>query len=502
MPRLALHWQILAGMLLGAAVGLTLNFTASDRSTVVPTEDLPPGVTGLKLDDGSNVIRIEIQDFDGVSRRLVVDGTRKEPDSVATLKKLQEVDGQAYKLFQEFGRSWARWVGDAAQRVGGLFLRMLQMVAVPLIVTSLVTGVMGLGHADRLGNMFARTLLYYVATSMLAIMTGLAMVNLIRPGLGGEVNEQAKEATEVSGDIGEILFQQVETMIPSNPIGALAEGNFLSIIAFSLLFAIFALIVGGKTAEFVREFFGAAFEVMMAMTMAIIRLAPLGVMFLMLYVTATQGTEVFKSLAKYMLTVVCALGFHSLVTLPLILKFVARRDPMEFARAMSPALLTAFSSASSNGTLPLTLASVEERAGISNRVSSFVLPLGATINMDGTALYEAVAVLFIAQLYHGHNLELSQQLIVAFTALLASIGAAGIPHAGLVMMVIILQAVKLPVEMQGIIIAVDRVLDMCRTSVNVWSDSCGCAVIARLEASGKRSHTTNAAADLPMDFTP
>ena len=165
----------------------------------------------------------------------------------------------------------------------------------------------------------------------------------------------------------------------------------------------------------------------------------------------------------------------------MIFRFIAGRSPYQFAKAMSQALMTAFSSASSNGTLPLTLASVEQRAGVSNRVSSFVLPLGATINMDGTALYEAVAVLFIAQLYHGTVMPLSQQLIVAFTALLASIGAAGIPHAGLVMMVIILQAVGLPVEMQGIIIAVDRVLDMCRTSVNVWSDACGCAVIERFE---------------------
>lgn len=168
---------------------------------------------------------------------------------------------------------------------------------------------------------------------------------------------------------------------------------------------------------------------------------------------------------------------------------------------MSPALLTAFSSASSNGTLPLTLACVEERAGISNRVSSFVLPLGATVNMDGTALYEAVAVLFIAQVHFGANLPLQSQIIVAITALLASIGAAGIPHAGLVMMVIILQAVGLPVEMQGIIIAVDRVLDMCRTSVNVWSDSCGCAVVSHFEAryDGK---ITAAEIDQPMELQP
>ena len=244
--------------------------------------------------------------------------------------------------------------------------------------------------------------------------------------------------------------------------------------------------VGGRTAERLRDLFNDGFQVMMKMTMAIIQLAPIGVLFLMLYATATQGPEVFRSLAWYMVAVLCALATHALIVLPLILKFVAKRNPLEYAQAMSPALLTAFSSASSNGTLPLTLACVEERAKISNRVSSFVLPLGATVNMDGTALYEAVAVLFIAQLHFGTNLPLTTQIIVAVTALLASIGAAGIPHAGLVMMVIILQAVGLPLEMQGIIIAVDRVLDMCRTAVNVWSDSCGCAVVARLEAPGAK----------------
>ena len=202
---------------------------------------------------------------------------------------------------------------------------------------------------------------------------------------------------------------------------------------------------------------------------------------MMLYATATQGPGVFKSLAWYMVTVLLGLAIHACVTLPLILLWVAKRPPVPFARAMMPALLTAFSSASSNGTLPLTLACAERRAGIDNRVGSFVLPLGATVNMDGTALYEAVAVLFIAQVHFGTTLPLTSQVIVVVMALLASIGAAGIPHAGLVMMVIILQAVNLPIEMQGIILAVDRVLDMCRTTVNVWSDACGCAVVARLE---------------------
>jgi Na+/H+-dicarboxylate symporter len=485
MGKIALHWQILAGMIVGASIGLTLNFTVSEATSQVPADNLPAGISQVTIHDTANLITIDITSEDGSTQRIVVDGTQRTPDSVTSLSELKAKHSREYGWFQHHGRSWSRWVGDLSQRLGGLFLRMLRMVAVPLIVTSLVTGVMGLGHAERLGRMFGRTLAYYAATSLLAIVTGLTMVNLIRPGLGGNnVPKQPLAGEQESVDLGQVLFEQLETMIPSNPIGALAEGNFLSIICFSLAFAIFALIAGGKTAELIRNFSSAAFEVMMTMTMAIIKLAPLGVFFLMMYVTATQGIEVFKSLGWYMVTVTCALSFHALITLPLIIWLVARRNPLQFAQAMSPALLTAFSSASSNGTLPLTLASVEDRAGVSNRVSSFVLPLGATINMDGTALYEAVAVLFIAQLYHGENLELSQQIVVAFTALLASVGAAGIPHAGLVMMVIILQAVKLPVEMQAIIIGVDRVLDMCRTSVNVWSDSVGCAVIARLETKG------------------
>ncbi len=337
--------------------------------------------------------------------------------------------------------------------------------------------------------MFGRTLLYYMATSMLAICTGLLMVNLIQPGVSDEPEaaaeanaEQVSRPREAKG-LPTVLFEQIENMIPPNPIQAAANGKFLSIIAFSILFAVCTILVGGKTTQVVSQWFDAGFEVMMKMTMFVIHLAPLGVLLLMLAATATQGMAIFGSLGLYMITVACALAFHALVVLPLIVKFVARRSPLEFARAMSPALLTAFSSASSNGTLPLTLTSVEQRAGISNRVGSFVLPLGATVNMDGTALYEVVAVLFIAQ-YSGIEIGLAEQVIVALTALLASIGAAGIPHAGLVMMVIILQAVGLPTESQGLIIAVDRVLDMCRTSVNVWSDSCGCAVINRFEAEG------------------
>lgn len=481
MLRLALHWQILIGMIAGAVLGIALNVTVGTASITL-SEGLPSGLEQVEIDDSTSRTEIRTREDDGTLATYLIDPTSADPDAFRSLTSFRQAQPELAKLYVAHGRSPAQRFGDWFRRIGNLFLRMLQMVAVPLIVTSLITGIMGLGGSGRVGQMFSRTLLYYFSTSMLAILTGLLAVNVFRPGLrNGVVAPPAPPQVTEAGSLGEILFNQLEAMIPSNPAAALVEPNFLSIIAFTLAFAIFAMRVGGTTAERVRSAAETGFAVMMALTTAIIRLAPIGVFFLMLYVTSTQGASVFATLGWYMVAVISALAVHALITLPLIVWLVAKRSPWQFARAMSPALLTAFSSASSNGTLPLTLASAEERAGISNRTSSFVLPLGATINMDGTALYEAVAVLFIAQLHFGQNLELSQQLIVAFTALLASVGAAGIPHAGLVMMVIILQAVNLPVEMQGIILAVDRVLDMSRTTVNVWSDSCGCAVVDALE---------------------
>ncbi len=518
MPRIALHWQILIAMLLGAALGVALNAMAGTQRAGQTTEHAQGTIQLLGMSQGVEVSAGEIWSLDAPERILIqlesdaaqtqrfVVGERQlvkrrlaemgEPwpevegevsrTVVDTLDQLKSQHPAPYALFQMHGRSLARKVGDWAKTLGDLFLRMLKMVSIPLIITSLLSGVTGLGQAERLGKMFGRTLLYYLATSMLAIFTGLLMVNLIRPG------ETGADPVVVAGDggahqaakgLGVVLFEQLENLIPTNPFEAVATGNFLSIIAFTLAFGVCTILVGGTTAERISDLVDAAFQVMMKLTMLIIRLAPIGVFFLMLSATASQGEGVFGTLGWYMLAVASALAVHAVVVLPAILHFIARRNPLEYAQAMSPALLTAFSSASSNGTLPLTLTCVNERAKVSNRVGSFVLPLGATINMDGTALYEVVAVLFIAQ-FSGIDLPLSQQVVVAFTALLASIGAAGIPHAGLVMMVIILQAVGLPTESQGLIIAVDRVLDMARTAVNVWSDSCGCAVVSRFEAGG------------------
>ena len=486
MLKLALHWQILIGMLAGAAIGVGLNICAG-RSRVVIEDGLPAGVAAVEIDDSADQTTIRRRAADGAQEVFVIGPAAEAADANAGAEvfggwpEFRRQEPALADLYETRGQSPARAWGERFRRLGGLFLRLLKMVAVPLIITSLASGVLGLGGTGSIGRMFSRTLGYYFATSLLAIVTGLVVVNIVRPGLrGGGLPVAAAEAAGAQAaaqGLGDVLFAQVEAMIPENPFAAVVEPNFLSIIAFTIAFSIFAMLVGGEVAAAVRRAAETGFAVMMAMTTAIIRLAPLGVFFLVAYVTATQGLDVFRSLAWYMLAVAIALAFHAAVTLPAIVWLVSRRSPAAFAQAMSPALLTAFSSASSNGTLPLTLSCVEHLAGIRNRTASFVLPLGATINMDGTALYEAVAVLFIAQLHFGENLPLVQQVVVCVTALLASVGAAGIPHAGLVMMAIILQAVGLPAESQGIILAVDRVLDMMRTAVNVWSDSCGCAVV-------------------------
>lgn len=374
--------------------------------------------------------------------------------------------------------------------VGDVFLRLLSMIVAPLIVTSLISGVTCTGNAKGLGRLGGRTMLYYLATSMIAIITGMLVFNMISPGEGANLSilEQGAEALSTAPHmteqtLGQTMWNQLFVLIPGNPFHALVDpGNrsILGVIFFSIMFGVFINASGTQTREFLTKFFDGAYEVMMKMTMFIIRFAPIGVLGFMLYASAGKGIDVFRALGWYVLTVALALSIHAFITLPLILVFVAKRSPWAYFQAMSPALLTAFSTASSNGSLPLTLTCVEKRAGISNRISSFVLPLGATINMDGTALYEAVAVLFIAQVT-GHDLAFGQQVVVAITALLASIGAAGIPHAGTVMMVVVLSAVGLPISAVGLILAVDRILDMYRTSTNVWSDSTACAVMDRFE---------------------
>ncbi|HEM48830.1 MAG TPA: dicarboxylate/amino acid:cation symporter [Caldithrix sp.] len=362
--------------------------------------------------------------------------------------------------------------------IGDIFLRALQMIIVPLIISSIISGITGIGSAENFGRLSAKTFAYYILTSLIAIITGLFIVNLIQPGTGAELTLQAAPEG-IHGDLSRLKDTFIN-IIPTNPLAAMVKGEILPTIFFSLLFGFFITKAPDPYKEKLTNLFQGFFEVMMKLTHFIILFAPIGIFAIIAKIVVQTGMEIFIPLASYVGTIVLALAAHAIITLPIILYFVAGISPMAHFKAMTAALFTAFSTSSSSATLPLTISSVEENSGASNKVSSFVLPLGATINMDGTALYECVAAMFIAQVY-GIDLSFGQQFIIVFTALLASIGAAGIPMAGFVMMAIILNAVGLPLEGLGLILPVDRPLDMLRTSVNVWSDSCGTVIIARSE---------------------
>ena len=370
------------------------------------------------------------------------------------------------------------FVIDDISILGTIFLRALRMVIVPLIVSSIISGVTSIGNAENFGRLSLKTFSYYLITSLLAILTGLLLVNLIQPGVGAQLGfEQLPENLQSNVDK---LSGTLLGIIPTNPIQAMAEGKILPTIFFSLLFGFFITKTPQPYQKQLTDFFQGIFEVMMRLTRFIIYFTPIGVFALISQKIAQVGFDVFIPLAGYMITVISALAIHALITLPALLYFIGHVSPVKHFKAMSAALLTAFSTSSSSATLPLTIDSIENNAGVSNKISSFTLPLGATINMDGTALYECVAAMFIAQVY-GIDLSFTDQFIVVLTALLASIGAAGIPMAGFVMMAIILSAVGLPLEGLGLILAVDRFLDMIRTAINVWSDSSGAVIIAHSE---------------------
>jgi len=377
---------------------------------------------------------------------------------------------------------------------GALFMNALKMIIIPLIFSSIIVGVAGIGGGDGLARMGGRTLLYYATTSLFAILLGLLFVNTLTPGLINGIPVQeilgldveqgkiaaAKVAERGVGDIAGVFLN----MVPSNVVAAAANGQLLGLIFFAILFGYFITKIQEAYAEAQYNFWQGVLEVMMKITDIVMKFAPLGVFALVAKVIAGMNGNEILSLAStlgwFSLTVVLALATHVFVVLPLMLKFIARVNPGRHFRAMSPAMLTAFSTASSSATLPLTMECVEKNAGVSNKTASFVLPLGATVNMDGTALYECVAAMFIAQAY-GLELSFTVQFTVVLVALLTSIGVAGIPAASLVAITIILGVIGLPVEALGLILAVDRILDMFRTSVNVFSDSCGAVIIGRLE---------------------
>jgi proton glutamate symport protein len=389
---------------------------------------------------------------------------------------------------------------ETSRFVGDLFMRALKMIIVPLIVTSVIAGIAGLGAIKGFGRLGVKTLGFYGVSSFLAILLGLVLVNTIRPGLDGgepnlvirqafaqgaaEASERAKHTVAVAGEREARDFLGVfRAMLPENVIHAATDnGQLLGVIVFSILFALAVTRLPAREAMGIHGFFQSANDAMIVLTKWVMAVAPIGVYALILPVVYETGAELFVNLGKYFVTVLLALGLHLFVVLPLVLRLVGRVNPWAHFRAMRPALLLAFSTATSSGTLPVTMRCVQEGSGVSKRVSSFTLPLGATVNMDGTALYECVAVIFVAQVM-GIQLGFGAQFFIVVAALLTSIGVAGIPSASLVAILLILKNSGIPGAETAVIalLSVDRLLDMSRTAVNVFSDSCAAVVIAKSE---------------------
>lgn len=381
--------------------------------------------------------------------------------------------------------------------VGTLFLNALKMIIVPLVMSSIITGISGIGDSENLGRLGGKTILFYATSSLLAILVGLALVNITTPGIidGQAAGDQLNLTTDASelavvvekvegkgaSDISDVFLR----LVPTNIVAAAAGGQMLGLIFFSLLFGFFMTRIDKEKSDVLKNFWQAVFDTMMHITMWVMKFAPLGVFGLVAKTVAATGFAAFSPLLIFFVTVVAALGIHAFITLPLLLRFLGRVRPGLFFKQMSPVMLTAFSTASSSATLPLTLETVEKEIGVSNKTTSFVLPLGATINMDGTALYECVAAMFIAQAY-GLDLTIVQQFTIVLVALLTSIGVAGIPAASLVAITIILGVIGLPLEGLGLLLVTDRILDMMRTAVNVCSDSAGAVIIARSEGEATR----------------
>ncbi len=394
---------------------------------------------------------------------------------------------------------------------GSLFMQALKMLIIPIVTTSIITAMAGLGDRPGFARMGGKTLFFYMGTSLIAILIGLSLVNWIQPGVHTDITlaevEQSvrSEGSAEHSQLGDLraktqgrstgdILHVFKELIPKNIVEAASQNKMLGIILVSLLFGYFMSRLEGHQREVMIDFWGGAYKVVIQITFLVLRFLPLGVGCLIATTVANTVAddlllERLQQLGLFAITVLLGLALHMFVVMPLILKFIARVSPLHQFRAMAPALLTAFSTASSSATLPLTMNCMEKEVGVSKRVSSFVLPLGATINMDGTALYECVAVLFLAQLA-GIEIDAAGQFLIVLLALLTSIGVAGIPSASLVAIVIILNAVnaRLPLDQTipesalAIILIFDRLLDMCRTAVNVFGDSCCATTIARSEA--------------------
>jgi Na+/H+-dicarboxylate symporter len=369
---------------------------------------------------------------------------------------------------------------------GTIFLNALTLIVVPLVSSSIITGVARIGNEKSFGRLGGKMFTFYLGTSLMAILIGLFFVNLIGPGVSSThlvanpPEDNQSLALTTGQNEAQTMVNFLIQIIPPNIVDVFSQGHMLSLIFFSLIFGYAISRIETQPAAVMQGFWQALFQATIRITQIIMIFLPYGVFCLVAKTFATTGLHSLASLVLFFITTLTSLATFMFIGLPILLKLIGRVSPLRHFKAMSPALITAFSTSSSSATLPITIDCVEKRAGVSNRICSLVVPLGTSINMSGSALYECVAAMFVAQAY-GIHISFLTQFVVVCLALITSIGVAGIPSASLVAIIIILRVIGLPAEGIGLFIAVDRLLDMCRTTVNVFSDSCCAVLVAQSE---------------------
>lgn len=374
--------------------------------------------------------------------------------------------------------------------IGQLFLNALTLVVVPLVASSIIIGTARLGNEGSFGKLGLKTFGYFLATSSLAILVGWVLMTIIAPGYSTDGSAHLVSAAETArlahlesaaqGQVFSTIEQIFYKLIPSNILAVASQGQMLGLICFSLLFGFFSSKIEPQAASIIQGFWRGIFQIMMNMTQLVMKALPIGVFGLVAKVVASTGLESVKPVGLFFVTVILGLIIHGFIILPLMLRFIGGVNPILHFRAIAPALLTAFSTSSTAATLPITIDCVEKRAGVSNRICSFTIPLASSVNLSGSALYVCCVVLFAAQVY-GIHLSFVNQCLVVFMTLLTSLGIAGIPSASLISVLMILQTLGLPTDAIGLVLAVERLLDMSRAVVNVFGNTCCAVLIARSE---------------------
>ena len=510
-PAMQLYTKILIGM----GVGVVLGIFVGPNSFLLPH-------TAAVLNDDAVVYRapdgLEPDELAKPRQMRIIDERPGEPAwlqvewslSAGDLVKLND-DGVAAAKELEAGSRHTGWVAEtrpevkryspvgitlvrSTEWIGKLFLALIKMVVIPLVFFSLLVGVASLGDFRKLGRIGLRTILFFTGTTAVALIIGVGLTNIVRPGhlltdearadLLASYSSEARDKVSAAADAPSTMDQLIG-IVPSNPVEALATGNMLQIIFFALMLGIALTYMESKRARLVVDVSERINEAMVMLVHLIMKLAPFGVAALLFKVVGSTGPSVLAALGVYGLVVLAGLATHLCLTYGLVIRLGAGLPFLGFLKAMRPAMLLGFSTSSSSATLPVTMECAEDNVGVSRQVTSFVLPLGATVNMDGTALYQGVAAVFIAQIY-GHDLGLVAQATIVLSATLASVGAAGVPGAGMITLAMVLTAVGIPLEGLALILGIDRLLDMFRTATNIVGDSTATVLMARLE--GEQLH--------------